>query len=219
MKIRSLSQRVLEWWDKHRRVLPWRAAAGKAPDPYAVWLSEILLQQTTVATATPYFEKFIRTWPQVDNLAQASLDEVMRAFAGLGYYTRARNLHACAREIARRGGIFPDAEVELRTLPGIGAYTAAAIAAIAFGQPTTPVDGNIARIVARLIALETPISASRAQINKAAGSPQNNADSPRASLPSERSSCGLENASGMEKFQMANFKWRTKTGVEKFIRN
>lgn len=164
----SPSQRALEWWDKHRRVLPWRAAAGKTPDPYVVWLSEVLLQQTTVQTATPYFENFVRTWPRVENLAQASLDEVMSAFAGLGYYSRARNLHECAREVARRDGVFPRIESELRALPGIGAYTAAAIAAIAFGQPATPVDGNIARIVARLIALDAPFAVSRRRINKAA---------------------------------------------------
>jgi len=164
----GLSRRVLKWWDEHRRVLPWRAAAGKTQDPYVVWLSEILLQQTTVQTVMPYFEKFLRTWPRVEDLAQASLDEVMSAFAGLGYYSRARNLHECAREIARRNGAFPRTESELRHLPGIGAYTAAAIAAIAFGQPATPIDGNIARIVARLIALDAPIAISRGKISKAA---------------------------------------------------
>ncbi len=163
-----LSQRVLQWWDTHRRTLPWRAAGGKACDPYAVWLSEILLQQTTVQAATPYFERFIRTWPRVEDLAAASLEDVMRAFSGLGYYSRARNLHACAREIARRGGRFPRTEAELRALPGIGSYTAAAIAAIAFGEPATPVDGNISRIVARLFAIEEPLPAARSKIYKAA---------------------------------------------------
>jgi A/G-specific adenine glycosylase len=162
------SQRVLDWWDTHRRVLPWRAAAGKASDPYIVWLSEILLQQTTVQTATPYFEKFLRIWPRFEDLAAASLEDVMGAFSGLGYYSRARNLHACAREIAQRGGLFPRTERELRALPGIGAYTAAAIAAIAFNEAATPVDGNIARIVARLIALEEPIAPARRRTAEAA---------------------------------------------------
>ena len=168
MKSLRPSQRVLQWWDKHKRVLPWRAAAGKTPDPYVVWLSEILLQQTAVLTATPYFERFVRTWPRVEDLAAASLDDVMRVFSGLGYYSRARNLHACAREIAGRGGRFPQTETELRRLPGIGAYTAAAIAAIAFGQAATPVDGNIARIMARLMALEEPVAAARVRIGRAA---------------------------------------------------
>jgi len=159
-----LSQRVLDWWDENRRTLPWRAPAGKACDPYPVWLSEILLQQTTVQAATPYFEKFLRMWPRVDALAAASLEDVMGAFSGLGYYSRARNLHDCAREIMRRGGQFPTTERELRGLPGIGSYTAAAIAAIAFNEAATPVDGNIARIVARLIALDEPIASARREI-------------------------------------------------------
>src|ERR1700737_4946978 len=115
------SSRVLEWWDRHRRVLPWRAATGERADPYRVWLSEILLQQTTVAAATPYFERFAARWPRVEDLAAAPLEEVMRAFAGLGYYSRARNMHACACEIAARGGAFPSTEADLRALPGIGA--------------------------------------------------------------------------------------------------
>jgi A/G-specific adenine glycosylase len=162
------SDRVLNWWDAHRRVLPWRAAAGKTQDPYIVWLSEILLQQTTVQTATPYFERFVRNWPRVEHLAAASPEAVMRAFAGLGYYNRARNLIACAREIVGRGGRFPRTENDLRQLPGIGAYTAAAIAAIAFDEAAAPVDGNIARIIARLIALEQPVAASRRTIAETA---------------------------------------------------
>jgi A/G-specific adenine glycosylase len=161
-------RRVLEWWDRHRRVLPWRAAKGERADPYRVWLSEILLQQTTVQAAIPYFERFAARWPKVEDLAAASLEDVMRAFAGLGYYSRARNMHACAIEIARRGGVFPTTEASLRALPGIGAYTAAAIAAIAFNQKAAPVDGNIARIVARLEAIERPIAKARGVIAKAA---------------------------------------------------
>lgn len=164
----SPARRVLEWWDRHRRSLPWRAEAGRLADPYVVWLSEILLQQTNVATATPYFGRFLALWPRVEALAAAPLEEVMQAFAGLGYYSRARNLHRCAGEIARRGGVFPRTETELRALPGVGAYTAAAIAAIAFGEPASPVDGNIARILARLHAMEAPIARSKGAIAKAA---------------------------------------------------
>jgi len=164
----EVARRVLQWFDRHRRSLPWRAASGQRADPYLVWLSEILLQQTNVPTATPYFEKFRTLWPRVENLADAPLDDVMRAFSGLGYYSRARNLHACAKEVVRRGGVFPASEAELRALPGIGAYTAAAIAAIAFDRKASPVDGNIARIVARLYAIEEPIARARAKIAAAA---------------------------------------------------
>lgn len=163
-----LAQRVLAWWDRHRRTLPWRAEAGQWADPYLVWLSEILLQQTTVQAVIPYFERFRTLWPRVEDLAAAPLEEVMRAFAGLGYYSRARNMHACAREIARRGGVFPRREADLRALPGVGAYTAAAVAAIAFGEPAAPVDGNIARIMTRLAAIEQPIAKARSAIAKAA---------------------------------------------------
>ena len=149
---------------ENRRELPWRTASGAKPDPYRVWLSEILLQQTTGAAAAPYFLRFIARWPDVAALAAASLDEVIETFAGLGYYARARNLHACAQEIARRGGRFPDTKEELRALPGVGAYTAGAIAAIAFGRQAAAVDGNVARIVARLNALETPVAAARSEI-------------------------------------------------------
>jgi A/G-specific adenine glycosylase len=164
----SASRRVLAWWDRHRRTLPWRAEPGQRADPYLVWLSEVLLQQTTVQAVIPYFERFRALWPRVEDLAAAPLEEVMRAFAGLGYYSRARNMHACAREIARRGGFFPRREAELRALPGIGAYTAAAVAAIAFGEPTAPVDGNIARIVTRLEAIEQPVAKARGAIARAA---------------------------------------------------
>jgi A/G-specific adenine glycosylase len=167
-KPRALAAKVLDWWDRHRRVLPWRAPAGAAADPYRVWLSEILLQQTTAAGAAPYFLDFVARWPDVESLAAAPLEEVMRAFAGLGYYTRARNLHACAREVAARGGVFPREEAELLALPGVGPYTAAAVAAIAFGEPAAPVDGNIARVLSRLHAFATPVAANRPAIEAAA---------------------------------------------------
>jgi A/G-specific adenine glycosylase len=164
LKPRPLARRLLAWWDANRRELPWRAAPGETPDPYRVWLSEILLQQTTAAAAAPYYARFLKRWPRVEALAAASLDEVIEAFAGLGYYARARNLHACAQEIARRGGRFPDTEAGLRALPGVGPYTAAAVAAIAFGEPAAAVDGNVARIIARLAALPTPWPQARAAI-------------------------------------------------------
>jgi A/G-specific adenine glycosylase len=146
---------LLDWYDRHRRRLPWRAAPGEASDPYRVWLSEIMLQQTTVKAVGPYFEKFVARWPDVTALGRASQDDVLRMWAGLGYYSRARNLHACAVALAREhGGAFPDTEEGLRALPGIGPYTAAAIAAIAFDRRTMPVDGNIERVVSRLFAVE-----------------------------------------------------------------
>jgi A/G-specific adenine glycosylase len=168
LKPRSIAPKVLAWWDAHRRSLPWRAAPGETPDPYRVWLSEILLQQTTAAGATPYFLDFVSRWPNVEALAAAPLEDIMQAFAGLGYYSRARNMHACARAVAARGGRFPRDEAGLRALPGIGAYTAAAIAAIAFDEPAAPVDGNIARVVSRLNAFETPIARNRRAIDEAA---------------------------------------------------
>jgi len=150
------ADRLLDWYDSNHRQLPWRASPG-APlaEPYRVWLSEIMLQQTTVATVGPYFEKFIDRWPTVVALAAAELDEVLTAWAGLGYYARARNLHRCAQVVATdHQGKFPPTETELRELPGIGPYTAAAITAIAFGQRATVVDGNVERVVARLFAVE-----------------------------------------------------------------
>ena len=167
-KRKAIVARTLAWWDRSRRTLAWRAAPGETPDPYRVWLSEVLLQQTTARAATPYYQDFIARWPRVEDLAAAPIEAVIGAFAGLGYYSRARNLHACAREIARRGGEFPSEEAGLRALPGVGAYTAAAIAAIAFGRRTAPVDGNIARILARLIALEKPIARARGELAAAA---------------------------------------------------
>jgi A/G-specific adenine glycosylase len=149
---------LLAWYDRHRRRLPWRAGPGETADPYHVWLSEIMLQQTTVAAVGPYFIAFVTRWPSVVALAAASLDEVLGAWAGLGYYARARHLHACARTVAGEfGGRFPQTEMGLRALPGIGPYTAAAIAAIAFGRRAAPVDGNVERVIARLEAIEEPL--------------------------------------------------------------
>jgi len=154
----SPAARVLDWYDRHARVLPWRARAGERADPYHVWLSEIMLQQTTVRAVGPYFEKFLNLWPDVNALASADREAVLRAWAGLGYYARARNLHACAIAVANEhGGVFPDTLDGLRRLPGIGPYTASAIAAIAFDIPARPVDGNIERVVARLFAIEEPV--------------------------------------------------------------
>src|SRR5690606_33321292 len=153
-------QALLAWYDRERRDLPWRAAPGHRTDPYRVWLSEIMLQQTRVETVARYYGSFLERFPTVQQLADAPLDHVLRLWAGLGYYARARNLHACAREVVNKhGGEFPPEETELRALPGIGAYTAAAISAIAFGRKAAPVDGNIERIVARLYAVETPMPA------------------------------------------------------------
>jgi A/G-specific adenine glycosylase len=160
---------LLAWYDRHRRRLPWRPPAGERADPYRVWLSEIMLQQTGVKTVGPYFEKFVARWPDVEALGSASLDDVLRMWAGLGYYSRARNLHACAVAVRRdHGGVFPDTEDGLRTLPGIGPYTAAAIAAIAFGRRTMPVDGNIERVVSRLFAVEEPLPQAKPLIQELA---------------------------------------------------
>ena len=160
---------LLVWYDRHRRKLPWRPLAGEPADPYRVWLSEIMLQQTGVKTVGPYFEKFLARWPDVDALGRATLDDVLRMWAGLGYYSRARNLHACAVAVRRdHGGAFPDTEEGLRTLPGIGPYTAAAIAAIAFDRRTMPVDGNIERVVSRLFAVEEPLPKAKPLIQQLA---------------------------------------------------
>jgi A/G-specific adenine glycosylase len=160
---------LLSWYDRHRRALPWRPPKGVRADPYVVWLSEIMLQQTTVKAVGPYFEKFLVRWPDVAALATASLDDVLRMWAGLGYYSRARNLHACAVAVVRyHDGIFPDTEQGLRALPGIGPYTAAAIAAIAFERRTMPVDGNIERVVSRLFAVDMPLPQAKPLIQKLA---------------------------------------------------
>jgi A/G-specific adenine glycosylase len=162
---RLLGQALLAWYDRHRRSLPWRARPGERADPYRVWLSEIMLQQTTVKTVGPYFLAFAARWPTVEALAAAGLDEVLHAWQGLGYYARARNLHRFAKEISRaHGGRFPESEAALRALPGIGAYTAAAIAAIAFGQRASVVDGNVERVMARLFAVEEPLPAAKARL-------------------------------------------------------
>ncbi|MBN8958623.1 MAG: A/G-specific adenine glycosylase [Rhizobiales bacterium] len=156
---------LLAWYDRHRRQLPWRAAPGTAADPYRVWLSEIMLQQTTVKAVAPYYERFLHRWPTVSDLAAAPLEDVLKAWAGLGYYARARNLHACAQTVVNRhGGTFPEDEKALRALPGIGEYTAAAIAAIAFGHSTTPVDGNIERVIARLARVEEALPSAKPHI-------------------------------------------------------
>ncbi len=156
---------VLAWYDRHRRDLPWRAGPGEAADPYKVWLSEIMLQQTTVAAVKPYYAAFLARWPTVGLLAETRMEEVMRAWAGLGYYSRARNLFACAKIVAGEfGGRFPATEAGLRALPGIGAYTAAAIAAIAFGRRAAAIDGNVMRVIARLFAIETPLPAAKTAI-------------------------------------------------------
>ena len=169
----NVAASLLVWYDGHARTLPWRAPPGADPAtlgpdwPYRVWLSEVMLQQTTTAAVAPYFARFTQRWPTVAALAAADETEVMGAWAGLGYYSRARNLIACAREVARRGR-FPDTEAGLRELPGVGAYTAAAVAAIGFGRATVPVDANIERVAARLFAIGEPLPGAKAAIREAA---------------------------------------------------
>ena len=160
---------LLAWYDRQRRTLPWRAPPGERADPYRVWLSEIMLQQTTVATVGPYFARFLERWPDVHALAAARLDDVLHAWQGLGYYARARNLHACAQAVVSvHGGVFPKTEAALLTLPGIGSYTAAAIAAIAFNEHAAPVDGNIERVMARLYAVPTPLPDAKPELRRLA---------------------------------------------------
>jgi A/G-specific adenine glycosylase len=166
----GLSGRLLGWYDAHHRDLPWRVAPaalakGVRPDPYHVWLSEIMLQQTTVEAVKPYFRKFLEKWPEVTDLAAAEPEDVMKAWAGLGYYSRARNLKKCADLVASRpGSRFPDNEAGLRDLPGVGAYTAAAIAAIAFGRKAAVMDGNVERVMSRLFEIRTPLPDSKPEI-------------------------------------------------------
>ncbi len=156
---------LLVWYDRHRRDLPWRARPGETADPYRVWLSEIMLQQTTIAAVRPYFAAFLQRFPTLEDLAAAPSEAVMSAWAGLGYYSRARNLHACAQAVvAHHGGRFPDTEDGLRSLPGIGAYTAAAVAAIAFDRPAAAVDGNVERVVSRLFRIDEPLPAAKSAL-------------------------------------------------------
>ena len=169
----DIARALLDWYDAHARVLPWRALPGAprsddAAWPYRVWLSEVMLQQTAVAAVIPYFERFTSRWPSVEALAAAEDGDVMAAWAGLGYYARARNLLACAREVVARGGEFPDSEAGLRALPGLGDYTAAAVAAIAFGRRAVVVDANVERVVARLYTIDEPLPAARKAIRTAA---------------------------------------------------
>lgn len=168
--VSAIRAALLDWYDAHGRSLVWRAPPGSPPpDPYRVWLSEVMLQQTTTPHATPYFQTFTTRWPTVSDLAAAEDGDVMAAWAGLGYYARARNLLACARAVAtEHGGVFPDSEAGLRALPGVGAYTAAAVAAIAFGRPANVVDGNVERVMARLFAVETPLPAAKSELKRLA---------------------------------------------------
>ena len=166
---RGRARKVLAWYAENHRQLPWRAPPGAPADPYHVWLSEVMLQQTRVATVEPYFRDFVARWPSIGALAAADLDEVLHAWAGLGYYARARNLHACARKlVADHAGELPQSERELSALPGIGAYTAAAITAIAHGRAAGAVDGNVERVAARLYGIETPLPRALAEIRTAA---------------------------------------------------
>jgi A/G-specific adenine glycosylase len=158
---------LLSWFDRHRRVLPWRALPGEDADPYHVWLSEIMLQQTTVKAVGPYYLRFLAKFPSVAKLAEADIEDVLKLWAGLGYYARARHLHACAKAVATRGA-FPDCEEELKELPGVGPYTAAAIAAIAFDRKASPVDGNVERVVTRLFALEQELPNAKPAIRRLA---------------------------------------------------
>ncbi|MEM9027768.1 MAG: A/G-specific adenine glycosylase [Pseudomonadota bacterium] len=165
----SIAPKLLAWYDRERRDLPWRAKPGEPTDPYAVWLSEVMLQQTTAKAVGPYYQRFLEIWPTVDALAAADEEHILTAWAGLGYYSRARNLHRCAKVIVSDfGGCFPQTEAELLKLPGIGPYTAAAVAAIAFDAVASPVDGNIERVTARLFRIETPLPSAKTELRSAA---------------------------------------------------
>lgn len=167
MKIPHVSDLLLSWYGNERRDLPWRAAPGERADPYTVWLSEVMLQQTTVKAVIPFYEYFLRTWPTVGDLAAADREDVLRAWAGLGYYSRANNLHLCAQTVVSDfDGAFPADEKDLLTLPGVGPYTAAAISAIAFGRKASPMDGNIERVTARLFAVQTPLPQAKPELKQ-----------------------------------------------------
>ncbi|MDP4891802.1 A/G-specific adenine glycosylase [Cypionkella sp.] len=167
MRDAAVSEQLLAWYDGAARVMPWRIgpaarAAGARPDPYRIWLSEVMLQQTTVAAVSGYFTRFVTRWPSVQDLAAAADADVMAEWAGLGYYARARNLLACARAVVRdHGGVFPATAEGLRSLPGVGPYTAGAVAAIAYDEPAVVVDGNVERVMARLFGVETPLPLSK----------------------------------------------------------
>ena len=164
-----IARELLHWYDANARVLPWRTPPGSAAraDPYRVWVSEVMLQQTGVKVVAPRFERFTARWPDIRALAAAEADEVMGEWAGLGYYSRARNLHACARTVVEtNGGELPGSYAKLRTLPGLGDYTAAAVGAIAFGEPVPVVDGNVERVVSRLVALERPPKRAKAEVRE-----------------------------------------------------
>jgi A/G-specific adenine glycosylase len=166
-KTQDFAGQLLTWYDRHRRVLPWRAPAGQRTAPYAVWLSEIMLQQTTIAAVIPYFLRFLDRWPTVVDLAAAPLDDVLTEWAGLGYYARARNLHACAKAVVERhAGVFPADRAALQALPGIGDYTSGAIAAIAFDIRAAAIDGNAERALSRLFAIDTPMPAAKPELRR-----------------------------------------------------
>jgi A/G-specific adenine glycosylase len=165
----GVARDLLAWYDRHRRRLPWRAPPGETADPYRVWLSEIMLQQTTVQAVAPYFEAFLARWPTVADLAAVDLDAVLQQWAGLGYYARARNLHRAARQVmARHDGVFPSDAAALRDLPGVGIYTAAAIGAIAFDRPEAVMDGNIERVLARLFRVAIPLPKAKTELRRLA---------------------------------------------------
>jgi A/G-specific adenine glycosylase len=168
-EVGNFRKKILSWYETHQRALPWRAIKGETPNPYHVWLSEIMLQQTTVITVGPYFQKFITKWPSVHDLARADKEDVMHEWAGLGYYARARNLHKCAKTVSNDlNGIFPEEQKELEELSGIGEYTSAAVRAIAFNKPANVVDGNIERVMARIYAVTEPMPDSKRKLKEIA---------------------------------------------------
>lgn len=169
INVEEFRSSLLRWYDRHRRVLPWRALPKKKANPYHVWLSEVMLQQTTVPAVIPYFLKFLEQWPTVAALAAATPEDVMQNWAGLGYYARARNLHKCAKYVAEDlGGRFPDTQEDLKKLPGVGDYTSAAILSIAFDKPANVVDGNVERVMARIFAVTQPVPHSKPELKRLA---------------------------------------------------